>query len=289
MKLVNSVASADGSVKHLWCVAEQIFVESIRFQYGDGRHICISSQAGCPVACVFCETGRVRRNRNLTAEQIVHQVAATRRELPGHESRYAVVQFAGMGEPLFNFAAVAAATDELLDRGLTDAVTLTTSGIVPRIKELARTRVERLNVSLHATDNATRTTLMPINRRFPIDELIAASTDYKLETGHRVTMNYLLFDGVNDSDADLDRLVHLLDPALFSVKLKAWNEIAATDLRISPPGKFAKFVDALDTEGFDVTICESVGQDVAGGCGQLSADHAAARFDQAPSPTAVVC
>jgi 23S rRNA (adenine2503-C2)-methyltransferase len=286
VKLVNSVTSADGSVKHVWYVAERIFLESIRFQYGDGLHICISSQAGCPVGCVFCETGRVRRNRNLTVEQIVQQVAAT---LTAHESRYAVVQFAGMGEPLFNFAAVAAATDELLDRGLTNAVTLTTSGIVPRIRELARTRVERLNVSLHATDNVTRTTLMPINRRFPIDELIAASTDYKLETGHRVTMNYLLFDGVNDSDADLDRLVRLLNPALFSVRLKAWNEIAATDLRISPPERFAKFVDTLDVEGFDVTICESIGQDIAGGCGQLSADHGAARIDRAPSSrTAVV-
>jgi adenine C2-methylase RlmN of 23S rRNA A2503 and tRNA A37 len=85
-----------------------------------------------------------------------------------------------------------------------------------------------------------------------------------------------------------DRLARLLDPALFSVKLKAWNEIAATDLRISPPEKFAKFVDTLDVEGFAVTICESIGKDVAGGCGQLSADHAAARFDHAPSPTAVV-
>src|SRR6202022_4642122 len=139
MKLVNSVASRDGSVKHLWCVAEQIFVESIRFQYGDGLHICVSSQAGCPVGCVFCETGRVRRNRNLTAEQIVRQVEATRHESPDDDSRYAVVQFAGMGEPLLNFAAVAAATDELLDQGLTDVVTLTTSGIVPRIRELAST------------------------------------------------------------------------------------------------------------------------------------------------------
>ena len=275
MKLIERRTSEDSSVKHLWGVAEHVFVESISFPYDGAAHICISSQAGCPVACAFCETGRVRTHRNLTSEQIIHQVAATRHDMPQSVSgnRYKVVQFAGMGEPLLNFHGIAEAAEAMLDQGLTEEVTLTTAGIVPRIRDLAETPIKRLSVSLHATDNATRERLIPINRKFPLEDVIAAATDYKMRTCNKVTMNYLLLDGINDSDEDLVRFSRLIDSDLFSVKLKAWNEISDTDLRISPYARFEKFVDVLGDRGFDITICNSMGADIAGGCGQLSADH----------------
>lgn len=290
MKLVERWTSDDSSIKHLWSVAEHVFVESICFPYDGAAHICISSQAGCPVACAFCETGRVRNHRNLTPEQIVYQVAATRNDMPQSvsDNRYKVVQFAGMGEPLLNFRSIAEAASAMLDQGLTEEVTLTTAGIVPRIRDLAETPINRLSVSLHATDNATRERLIPINKKFPLEDVIAAATDYKVRTRNKVTMNYLLLDGVNDSDKDLARFCRLIDPNCFSVKLKAWNEIADTDLRISPYARFDTFVDVLSDQGYDITICSSMGADIAGGCGQLSANHQIAVSEALPVSEAPV-
>ena len=275
LRLVEVQTSQDGSAKYVWSLPEKLFVESIAFLYSGNTHVCISSQVGCAVGCSFCETGRFRNVRNLTTDQIVYQVAASEHHAARDSSdpKYEVVQFAGMGEPLLNFASVAAATDAMLERGLAGEVTLTTVGIVPRLPDLAHTPIQRLSVSLHATDNVTRGRLIPINKKYPIEDVMASATAYKRATGKQVIVNYLLLDTINDSDDDLERLCEIVDRELFSVKLKAWNEISDTSLRRSPDERFDKFVTVLAERGFDVSICESMGSDVGGGCGQLSADH----------------
>ncbi|MBA15322.1 MAG: 23S rRNA (adenine(2503)-C(2))-methyltransferase RlmN [Sphingomonas sp.] len=276
MRHVESRTSTDGSVKLLWELPGGEYVESIRFRYGDGEHGCISSQAGCPVACAFCETGRVRRHRNLSVEQIVDQVR-------GMGTKLRVVQFAGMGEPLLNPENVAQATRTILAKGLAREVTLTTVGIVPAMEALADLPLARLNVSLHAADDATRQRLIPVGRKYPIREVIAAAVRYRERTGNPVTMNYLLLNGVNDSDADIARLAVLLDPAIFSIRLKAWNAIPGTDLRASPPERVRQVLDTLQCAGFAASLCESMGADIGGGCGQLSASRGPA-VGSAPLP-----
>jgi 23S rRNA (adenine2503-C2)-methyltransferase len=273
LRLVTVQTSNDGSTKYVWNSRDRFYVESISFSYFGSSHICVSSQGGCAVGCSFCETGRVRNAQNLSVDQIVQQVAASRdnETWDPREPMYSVVQFAGMGEPLLNLGNVAGATDEIIKRGLAAEVTLTTVGIVPRLSELAQTAVRRLSVSLHATDNATRSRLIPVNRKYPIEAVMAAATAYKHATDNQVTINYLLLDGINDGDDDLERLCKIVDHELFSIKLKAWNEISNTSLRRSPSAKFETFAKVLADRGFDVSICESMGTDVGGGCGQLSA------------------
>ena len=152
---------------------------------------------------------------------------------------------------------------------MTEHVTVTTSGVVPRMRDLPAIPISKLSVSLHATTNDVRDLLVPLNKKYPIAEVIAAAADYKRTTGNEVIMNYLLFDGVNDSDEDAERLAGLLDPSLFTVKFKEWNAIEGTTLRKSPDDRYAYFEQVLADRGFDVTVCLSRGVDVGGGCGQL--------------------
>jgi 23S rRNA (adenine2503-C2)-methyltransferase len=275
MHIVERLASTDGSVKYLWGLDSGHTVESICFRLEGKPITCISSQVGCNVACLFCETGKQPSLANLTPPEIVEQV---RRALAdggcGTDGRFDSVIFAGMGEPLHNFDAVAAATRQLLDEGLTQYVTVTTSGIVPRMLELPSLPLHKLSVSLHATTDEVRNRLVPINKRYPIAAVLDAATRYRLATGNEVIVNYLLFDGVNDTDEDADRLAALLDPALFTVKFKEWNDVEGTGLRRSPPERLEVFQDRLVTRGFPVTLCTSRGQDVGGGCGQLRSKHA---------------
>jgi 23S rRNA (adenine2503-C2)-methyltransferase len=270
MELVSNIQSVDGSVKSLWDISPGISVESVRFRLDDHMHICVSSQAGCDLACRFCETGKQKNMHDLSAVEILTQVTGSITE--GGDAvgkKFAVVQFAGMGEPLLNLDAVAQAARLLLEGNYSNEVTITTSGIVPKIKELVYLPLSRLNVSLHATTNETRSKIVPVNRKYPIEQLVQAVEDYQDRSGTPVIFNYLLFDGINDTEQDLERLAQLLKNDRFSVRLKAWNPIQGSGLLISPRNRFDYFRSALKQQGFDVLLCESMGADVGGGCGQL--------------------
>lgn len=286
MKLAQEFKSLDGSVKSLWEVSGGVSVESVRFRLGQRSHICISCQAGCNLACRFCETGRQKNLHDLDPEQIVAQVAAT---LPPG-AHYDVVQFAGMGEPLLNLEAVRLAIGLLRARRLTREVTLTTAGIVPSIASLAALALDRLNISLHAADDQTRSRILPINRKYPISRLMEAVAQLQDACGIPVTYNYLLFDGVNDRDADLERLVALLANGgrQGSIRLKAWNPIENTGLLPSPRSRFEYFEAGLRQAGHDVTLCESMGSDVGGGCGQLRSLQRALVQRKPLAPAAIV-
>ncbi|MEU7044060.1 radical SAM protein [Streptomyces varsoviensis] len=276
MKIAEKKTSADGSVKYLWQVPSSgSTVESIYYQLGDEPHTCISTEAGCNVGCVFCETGKQRNLGDLTSQEIYDQVALTAADLPDGVpgGRFTKVVVAGMGEPLLNFDNLRDAATRLLADGLTEQVTVTTSGIVPQMRRLPSMPISLLSVSLHATTNEVRTRLIPTNKTYSLEDVVAAAREYRLASGVPVIMNYLLFDGVNDTDADLDRLVELLDRDVFSVKLKSWNEVPDAGLIPSPSARYEHFRDGLDAAGFDVSICVSAGVDVGGGCGQLRSVH----------------
>lgn len=264
--------SQDGSIKFLWRFADRNTVESIYFAFQGQVYTCISSQIGCNVTCPFCETGKQRTLRNLTVNEIYAQVALIRdvvREAGGPDVLYQTA-FAGMGEPLLNFEAVVAAATRLRTSGLTQTVSLSTSGIVPRIYELAETiatSVNKLFISLHASNDAVRNRLVPMNRKYPIASVLQAAAHFAERSGEKVTATYLLFDGINDSSADLDRLLSLLDPQIYIVQFSEWNKVAGAQFQPSP--HLDHFHEELQRAGYEVFIQRSKGQDVEGGCGQL--------------------
>lgn len=275
MKIVRSVRSADGSVKYLWRLENDQTVESIFFRLDEAPHVCISSQVGCNVGCRFCETGKQSVLANLSPDDIAAQVTGVIGDEKADfvERHFDSVILAGMGEPLHNYHSIISAAEDMLSGGLTDRVTVTTSGVVPMIRQLTDSAISTLSVSLHATTNELRNQLVPINRKYPIEEVVSAATFYREKTGHQVIMNYLLFDGLNDLDEDVSRLAKLLDPTLFSIKLKDWNAVSDTGLRSSAPERYRYFHERLGEYGFNATICISRGGDIGGGCGQLRSDQ----------------
>jgi 23S rRNA (adenine2503-C2)-methyltransferase len=264
--------SQDGSIKFLWQFFDGKTVESIYFTFQGQVYTCISSQIGCNVTCPFCETGKQRTLRNLTVDEIYAQVALIRdvvHEVGGPRVLYQTA-FAGMGEPLLNFEAVVTAAERLRTTGLTQMVSLSTSGIVPRIYKLAETvatSVNKLFISLHASNDEVRNRLVPMNKKYPIASVLQAAAHFAERSGEKVTATYLLFDGINDSNADLDRLLSLLDPSIYIIQLSEWNRVTDTEFR--PSLRLDHFQEQLQRAGYDVFIQRSKGQDVEGGCGQL--------------------
>jgi|SRR5579859_2091032 len=264
--------SQDGSMKFLWQFADGKTVESIYFFFQGHSYTCISCQVGCNVRCPFCETGKQLNLRNLSADEIYAQVALIHepiREMGGPEQLYQVA-FAGMGEPLLNFEAVVEASARLRDARLTQTVSLSTSGVVPRMYELAQTTatsVNKLFISLHATTNEVRDRLVPMNKKYPLPAVLDAAAHFFGQSGEKVTATYLLFEHINDTQADLARLISLLDPAIYIVQLSEWNTILDRNFVRSP--HLNHFHKTLQQAGYEVFIQRSKGQDVQGGCGQL--------------------
>lgn len=238
--------------------------------------LCVSSQVGCAMGCTFCATAQLGFVRHLTAGEIVAQVSRVLHALgPRHPSALTLV-FMGMGEPLHNLAEVARAIEVMCDPlglGISPRrVTLSTSGLVPELDELARLeRRPLLAVSLNATTDETRAALMPVNRRYPLAELRAALTRYPLRPRERITVEYVLLAGVNDSPDDAARLAAFCRPFAHQINLIPWNPHEHADF--SPPGEPA--IDAfarriLEQGKTVVTVRRSRGQDVRGACGQLA-------------------
>jgi 23S rRNA (adenine2503-C2)-methyltransferase len=272
LEIVERRKSLDGSTKYLMHLGGGICVEAIAFTLEDLPHICISTQAGCNVGCPFCETGKTKTRRNLSAAEISGQVFSAAVDLGySSESRTAFydVSVAGMGEALLNFDALVEGAALLKAARLTERVTVTTSGVVPGIRQLASTPIDQLTISLHATTDAVRNRLVPINKKYRIIELIAAAKEFGAAKGSKVIANYLLFRDINDSPDDLGRLVGLLDPSVFDVHLKYWNAIGGTEF--VPSQNFDMFLAELLRHGFSARISRSAGTDIEGGCGQLRA------------------
>jgi 23S rRNA (adenine2503-C2)-methyltransferase len=268
-------------------------VESVLMRYparGSRRErvtICISSQAGCAVGCPFCATGELGFWRDLTTAEIVDQVRWWARRLSAAGGRVTNVVFMGMGEPLLNADAVLEAAAALTDPqrfGLgARHVTISTSGVVPGIVRLTELRPQyTLAVSLHAVRPALRQLLVPLDHRWPARDVVAAAAGYAAATGRRVTYEYVMIDGVNDTERDAADMAAVLSGHLAHVNLIPMNPVAHTPWRPSTPGRIDAFARALRASGLETTVRSNRGIEIGAACGQLAAEHAGE-----PAPAAV--
>ncbi len=262
-------ASGDGTRKYLFRLEDGQTVESVRIPMESERAtLCISSQVGCALGCSFCLTGTFGLMRNLEPAEIVNQVCAAMREGPINN-----IVFMGMGEPLHNLENVIAALEILYARDGFDygprRVTLSTAGLVPEMRELGRRIRVNLAVSLNATSDAVRNQLMPVNRRFPLAELMAACREFPLAPRQRITFEYIMIGGVNDSIADARRLVKLLHGIRAKVNLIPFNEHEGSALRGPAPEAMTAFQTYLLDRDMVAIRRASKGQDISAACGQL--------------------
>ncbi len=263
------VGARDGTVKALFRTADGHPVESVLMRYRDGRRsICVSSQSGCPLTCGFCATGAMRFGRNLTPSEILDQALHFRRvEAIDH------CAFMGMGEPLLNLDNVLAAARMLPEVGITHRrTTISTVGWLPALRRFVDDVEEpiRLALSLHVADDSLRSSIMPVNERFPLTDVLAECRRYSELRRRRVYVEYVLLAGVNDSTAQARQLARLLDPKVFKVNLIPYNP-TGSGYRGSSRAAIAAFKAALDHAHLPATIRLTRGRDIAAACGQLAA------------------
>ncbi|BBH18233.1 putative dual-specificity RNA methyltransferase RlmN [Nocardioides baekrokdamisoli] len=281
-------ADAGTTVKTLWKLFDGSLVESVLMRYSDRATICISSQAGCGMACPFCATGQGGLQRNMSTAEIVHQVVVGARamangDVAGGEGRLSNVVFMGMGEPLANYKAVVGAVRRLTDPapaglGLSARhVTVSTVGLVPRIKQLADEGVPvTLALSLHAPDDELRNELVPINTRFSVAETVAAAYEYFEKTGRRVSIEYAMMRGINDQAHRADLLADVLGVYgmhWVHVNLIPLNEVRGSKYTRSFDEVMDEFVRTLERRGLSTTIRDTRGSDIDAACGQLAAEE----------------
>jgi len=283
--------SADGTRKYLLRIEGGHEVETVYIPEEDRGTLCISSQVGCTLTCSFCHTGTQRLVRNLTAAEIVGQVMAARDDLgewpvpgaPKDETRLlSNVVLMGMGEPLYNFEAVRDAMQVVMDgEGISLSrrrITLSTSGVVPEIARTAQEIGCLLAVSFHATTDAVRDTLVPINRKWNIAALLAALRDYpRLSNSERITFEYVMLRGVNDSDEDARRLVRLIAGIPAKINLIPFNPWPGAPYERSDWARIEAFADIVYKAGYASPIRTPRGEDIMAACGQLKSETERAR------------
>jgi 23S rRNA (adenine2503-C2)-methyltransferase len=265
--------AADGTCKYLLRLADGATIEAVDIPDRGRRTFCISSQAGCALACTFCVTGYWGAGRNLTAGEIVGQVLAIRADR-GLAMEGLNVVFMGMGEPLLNLENVKAALDILTEWISPHRITVSTVGILPGLEEMAGwERRPNLAISLHAADDDLRARLMPVNRTYPLAELMAALRRYPLEKGRKLTFEYILIRDLNDRDQDADRLSRLLSGLRAKVNLIPINPDPVLGERMVPPDdeRIEAFKERLRRRGWIATVRRRRGDDVSAACGQLRA------------------
>ena len=275
--------STDGTRKILIRLADGEEIESVIIPSQDRVTLCMSSQVGCALACEFCATARMGLHRNLTAAEMLSQIYAARRELAAGPSRGAAIEdltnfvFMGMGEPLANYPRlIRTLTIMTADWGMNISprrITVSTVGLVPMMERLLGEIPVNLAVSLHATTNALRDRLAPINKRYPLEVLLDACRNLPLKRRARITFEYVMLAGVNDSAADARRLVKLLAAMKGKVNLIFYNPLERSPLTTSTRAAVEAFQAILRNGNLTATIRESRGLDIAAACGQLYAEQ----------------
>jgi 23S rRNA (adenine2503-C2)-methyltransferase len=269
--------SGDGTTKYLLSLADGASIEAVDIPDGERRTLCLSSQAGCALACAFCVTGFWGAGRNLTAGEIVGQVALLRRVAALPDALNLV--FMGMGEPLLNLDALRDALELLYETISPRRITVSTAGVVPGLDALAAwPRRPNLAISLHAPDDERRSRLMPVNRTWPLDALLAALRRFPLEPRRRITVEYLLVADFNDAPGDAEALARRLRGLRVKINLIPLNPDPVLPEWMRRPSEAAvdRFRDRLVRLGLTATVRRQRGHDVAAACGQLRA------FDRAP-------
>ena len=267
-----SVTDDGDTVKWLWALADGAQVETVLMHYPKRSTVCVSTQAGCAMACGFCATGQAGFTRNLTSGEILEQVVRARQHAAPR--RVDNVVFMGMGEPMANFDRTWEAVERLhTDMGLSArSLTISTVGLIPGIRRMtAESLPVNLAVSLHAADDTLRDELVPINRRYPLAELMDACAEYVTTRRRRLSFEWALIDGVNDRFSDAEQLAGLCQPLRAHVNLIPLNPTGGFATRGSPPQRVAAFADRLRRLGVNATVRANRGSDIDAACGQLSA------------------
>lgn len=280
--------STDGSRKYLIPVGADK-VESVMIAQPKRKTLCVSSQVGCGMGCKFCRTATMGFRRHLKVEEIIHQVVTVRDDCKNFDDQFTNIVFMGMGEPLHNFKEVAKALDILTDdKGLGFAprkITVSTVGLVPAIEEFGALGKANLAVSLNATTDEIRAQVMPVNKAYPLEKLVGALRRYPVQRRKRITIEYVMLHGVNDTEADLARLPKLLKGVPAKLNLIPYNENAGLGFKSPPREWISYWSKALHELGMEVTVRWSKGADISAACGQL-ATASKRNADKAPQATA---
>ena len=279
-KVTQALNSVDGTSKWLLAYDDGQEAETVHIPEADRGTLCVSSQIGCTLTCKFCHTGTQRLVRNLTSAEILGQFMLARDafgEWPtpsGGTRLISNMVMMGMGEPLYNYEAVKTALQIVMDgEGLSLSkrrITLSTSGVVPEIQRCGAELNVNLAISLHAVDNDTRTHLMPINKKYPLEALLAACREYPgVSNARRITFEYVMLKGINDSDGDARRLVKILSRIPAKVNLIPFNPWPGSPYECSEPMRIARFQDILVGARLSAPVRQTRGEDIMAACGQL--------------------
>jgi 23S rRNA (adenine2503-C2)-methyltransferase len=287
LELVTEQTSIDGTNKRLYKLHDGQLIESVLMVYDDHRRTaCISSQAGCAMGCVFCATGQMGFARQLTSTEIFEQAMAFARELEAEGDRLSNVVLMGMGEPFHNYDATLEAVRRLMsDLGIgARHITISTVGLVPAIRRFADEGLQvTLAISLHKTTDEERSALLPVNKRYPLSELMDACREYAAKTGRRITFEWASIAGQNDTTEEAKRLGHLLHGLNCHVNIIPLNPTGGYGGTPSDLKTVKNFVDTLATYNIEATIRVRRGIDIDAGCGQLKSN--VIRLNKIPTTT----
>jgi 23S rRNA (adenine2503-C2)-methyltransferase len=271
--------SSDGTIKYRWRTRDGRFIESVYMPSPDRKTLCVSTQVGCAMACSYCATGRLGLNRNLTAGEIVAQVHAVNREVRANEELETLrpltnLVFMGMGEPLHNFENLKTALQILQSKDGPNFsqrhITVSTVGLVPMIERFGRELDVKLAISLNATTDEQRSGTMPVNRKWNIAALMEACRNFPLKQGRRITFEYVMLGGFNDSDEDAHRLVSLVRGIPAKVNLIPYNENAGLGFDTVDEERSERFREILAAAHVAAYVRQNRGRDIAAACGQLA-------------------
>ncbi len=265
--------SKDGTRKYLFRLADGNHIESVLIPERDHLTLCISSQAGCAMGCRFCFTAKQGFKRHLTSSEIIDQVAQVKRSLDD-PARLTNIVMMGMGEPLHNYYGTLKAVKNLIDQdGMNFShrkITLSTCGLVPEMEKMGKDMTVNLAVSLNAADDETRTSLMPVNKKFPLKTLMSACRKFPLPNRRMITFEYILIEGVNDSDGAATRLSRLLTGLRAKINLIPLNPHPGSPMAPPLEGKILRFQKILLKNNYTAIVRKSKGSDILAACGQLS-------------------
>ncbi len=267
------VSKKDGTRKYLFRLSDGQFVESVLMKYSYGNTVCISTQVGCRMGCAFCASCEGGLIRNLTAGEILDQVLAVSRDIGGKVDHVVVM---GVGEPFDNYDNLSRFLRNIHDErgfGMSyRSITVSTCGILPKIRQFAEDFPQvTLAISLHASNEQIRAKLMPVDRTYAYDELLETARDYVEKTNKRITFEYILIDGVNDSPRQAEELARQLRGVLCHINLIPFNEVLGRGFSSARPERVRRFQEVLQQKGYEATVRRELGSDIDGACGQLRA------------------
>lgn len=276
--IVEKLVSVEGTTKFLFDLDDKEKVESVLIPTATRTTACISTQAGCKFGCKFCASGIGGWSRNLTCAEIVTQVLHVREEAIKHKRPLTNIVFMGTGEPLDNFDNLFKAIKIINSpKGIgigARHITISTVGLVPKIKEIAQQKLQvELAISLHGYDNASRNVLMPVNKKYPFDELIAACREYARETKRQITFEYILIQDVTCTDNAVDALKKAFKGIICKMNLIPYNPVSEFDHKTPTKEEMLRFKNRLEDNGIHATIRTPRGKDVNAACGQLRHAH----------------